>query len=245
MRLVVILSIFLLSCSFQNPIDIPTKVYKLDIKQGNEIDSEMLLQLKPGMTKSQVRFVLGTPLIQDSFHNQRWDYLYIMRKNGKLIDKRHVIVNFEKDLLKSITGEVITKNENGEFISNEKYEEPSHSQVVNKDEADESSWLEKLKFWEEKTEDENDTNSLNNKAPKESDKADISNNTDVMKKTDIKESINEAVRADIKNKESEDLLNGDIRDKKSPTKDKEAIINSDTDSEESDYFNLLLEKIGF
>ena len=121
MRLVVILSIFLLSCSFQNPIDIPTKVYKLDIKQGNEIDSEMLLQLKPGMTKSQVRFVLGTPLIQDSFHNQRWDYLYIMRKNGKLIDKRHVIVNFEKDLLKSITGEVITKNENGEINWPENY----------------------------------------------------------------------------------------------------------------------------
>ena len=109
MRLVVILSIFLISCSFQDSaINIPTKLYKMNIKQGNEIDSEMLLQLKPGMTKSQVRFVLGTPLIQDNYHNQRWDYLYIFRKNGKVVDKRHVIVNFEEDLLKTITGEVIT-----------------------------------------------------------------------------------------------------------------------------------------
>jgi len=54
----------------------------MDIQQGNEIDAEMLLKLKPGMTKNQVRFVLGTPLIQDSFHNNRWDYLYAMRKDG-------------------------------------------------------------------------------------------------------------------------------------------------------------------
>lgn len=248
MRLIVILSIFLISCSFQDSaLNIPTKLYKMNIKQGNEIDSEMLLQLKPGMTKSQVRFVLGTPLIQDNFHNQRWDYLYALRKNGKLVDKRHVIVNFEKDLLKSITGEVITKNKKGEFIADEKYDDRNHNYDEDQDEVAESSWLEELKFWEEKAEDE--INSVNTKVIKEEGEGKILRNTDLMQKTDIKESINEAVRAHIETKESEGMLSDDLRDKKLLTKDKEAIINSETDLEtdyeESDYFNLLLEKIGF
>ena len=113
MRLVIILSIFLMSCSIENSIpDFLPKIYKLDIKQGNEIDSEMLLKLKPAMTMSQVKFVLGTPLILDSFHKQRWDYLYVLRRDGKIIEKRHVIINFEKDLLKNITGEVVPENKN-------------------------------------------------------------------------------------------------------------------------------------
>ncbi len=66
-----------------------------------------------------------------------------------------------------------------------------------------------------------------------------------IQKIDVTESINEAVRADIENKESEDLPGDVLIDKKSLTKDKEAIINLEEDSAESDYFNLLLEKIGF
>jgi len=244
MRLVVILSIFLISCSFQDSaLNIPTKLYKMNIKQGNEIDSEMLLQLKPGMTKSQVRFVLGTPLIQDNYHNQRWDYLYILRKNGKVVDKRHVIVNFEEDLLKTITGEVITKNKDGEFITDEKYDVRNYDKEIIQDEAAESSWLEKLKFWEEKAEDE--INNVNIKVIKEENEGEISNNTDLMQKTDINESINEVLRDHLESKESEDILSDDLRDKKLLTKDKEAIINSEINDEESDYFNLLLEKIGF
>ena len=65
MRFVVILFFFLMSCGTEKSLtDLLPQVYKMDIQQGNEIDSEMLLKLKPGMTKSQVRFVLGTPLIQ-------------------------------------------------------------------------------------------------------------------------------------------------------------------------------------
>ncbi|HSQ05349.1 MAG TPA: outer membrane protein assembly factor BamE, partial [Burkholderiales bacterium] len=50
--------------------------YKIDVQQGNYITQDMVAKLKPGMTRSQVRFILGTPLIADPFHAQRWDYLY-------------------------------------------------------------------------------------------------------------------------------------------------------------------------
>src|SRR3990170_4201353 len=56
--------------------------YKIDVQQGNVVSQEMLEKLKPGMTKSQVRFALGTPLIADSFHPDRWDYFYSLKKGG-------------------------------------------------------------------------------------------------------------------------------------------------------------------
>ncbi|MBS1143103.1 MAG: outer membrane protein assembly factor BamE [Proteobacteria bacterium] len=52
------------------------KEYKIDIQQGNVLTQEMVAQLKPGQTTDQVRFLLGTPLVVDIFHQQRWDYLY-------------------------------------------------------------------------------------------------------------------------------------------------------------------------
>ena len=50
--------------------------YRIDIQQGNYITQEMVSQLKPGMSKEQVRYVLGTPLVTDIFHAERWDYVY-------------------------------------------------------------------------------------------------------------------------------------------------------------------------
>jgi outer membrane protein assembly factor BamE len=101
----------LISCSMPNiPTSLP-KVYKIDIQQGNEISSEMLMNLKPGMTKPQARFVLGTPLIQDTFHQERWDYVYEMRVRDIVIERRHVVLNFEDEKLKTITGEVIPKSD--------------------------------------------------------------------------------------------------------------------------------------
>jgi outer membrane protein assembly factor BamE len=83
------------------------KPYKMDIQQGNVVTSKMMLQLRPGMNKSQVRFIMGTPLIQDSFHRDRWDYFYQMRKAGKIIEQRRVILEFEGDALKRVRGDVI------------------------------------------------------------------------------------------------------------------------------------------
>ncbi|MEK7206420.1 MAG: outer membrane protein assembly factor BamE, partial [Pseudomonadota bacterium] len=58
-------------------------VYKAEIQQGNVVTQEMVDKLRPGMTHSQVRYVMGTPLITDTFHQTRWDYYYYLRKTGE------------------------------------------------------------------------------------------------------------------------------------------------------------------
>jgi outer membrane protein assembly factor BamE len=63
--------------------------YRPDIQQGNFVSKEMLAQLKPGMTRDQVKFILGTPLLTDIFHADRWDYpFYLARGNGELTTSR-------------------------------------------------------------------------------------------------------------------------------------------------------------
>jgi outer membrane protein assembly factor BamE (lipoprotein component of BamABCDE complex) len=56
--------------------------YKIDIQQGNVLTQEAVSQLKPGQTRDQVRFLLGTPMVADIFHQQRWDYVY-QYKSGR------------------------------------------------------------------------------------------------------------------------------------------------------------------
>ncbi|HXF65751.1 MAG TPA: outer membrane protein assembly factor BamE, partial [Burkholderiales bacterium] len=58
--------------------------YKMDIQQGNVVTQEMISKLRPGMTRSQVRFALGTPLVVDPFRTNRWDYVYLYEKAGRL-----------------------------------------------------------------------------------------------------------------------------------------------------------------
>jgi outer membrane protein assembly factor BamE len=94
--------------SWSNPID-RIKPHKIDIPQGNVMTQEMLDKLKPGMTRSQVRFILGTPLIVDPFRANRWDYVFRLEKEGKLIETRRVAVIFEDDRLKSLQGDVMPR----------------------------------------------------------------------------------------------------------------------------------------
>ncbi len=82
--------------------DRPPPPYKIDIQQGNEVTQAMLDQLKPGMTPAQVRFVLGTPLIVDPFHADRWDYVLRIERAGKVVDKRRVTVIFRDGRLQGI-----------------------------------------------------------------------------------------------------------------------------------------------
>lgn len=80
------------------------KPHKVDIQQGNYIDAETLARLKPGMTRSQVRFLLGTPLIVDAFHPDRWDYLFIDRRAGTLRHERRATLWFDGDnLVRAVT----------------------------------------------------------------------------------------------------------------------------------------------
>ena len=76
--------------------------YRMVIQQGNFISQEMVSQLKPGMTREQVRFILGTPLVTDIFHADRWDYVFTIRRQGAEPQNRKVVARFDADVLKSL-----------------------------------------------------------------------------------------------------------------------------------------------
>jgi outer membrane protein assembly factor BamE len=73
-------------------------VYRMNIQQGNFLEARTVNQLQPGMTRSQVRYLLGTPMVPDAFDKERWDYLYYFKK-GRLHkpEERHLIVYFKED----------------------------------------------------------------------------------------------------------------------------------------------------
>jgi len=81
--------------------------YKIDVQQGNQVTQDMVEKLKPGMTRSQVRFLLGTPLVVDPFRNDRWDYVYLYYKAGQLTEQRRISILFEADKLKRVDGDVV------------------------------------------------------------------------------------------------------------------------------------------
>ena len=75
-------------------------VYRINIQQGNYLDDETIALIEPGMTKSQVRFLLGTPMLEDSFHRNRWDYVYYFRQGrSRKADSRRFVVFFENDVV--------------------------------------------------------------------------------------------------------------------------------------------------
>lgn len=96
------LVIALSACS---SVSIPVSPYRIDVQQGNALDQDVVDKLKVGMTSTQVRFLLGTPLLVDPFRNNRWDYVYNYRKAGKLTEKRRLALFFEGDVLARIDAE--------------------------------------------------------------------------------------------------------------------------------------------
>ena len=76
--------------------------YRIDIVQGNAITKEQAALIKPGMSRLQVRDVLGTPLLTDPFHANRWDYIFTLRRPGAELQRRSVVVHFEGDSVKAI-----------------------------------------------------------------------------------------------------------------------------------------------
>ena len=109
MRLLIILAAaFALSACKQN-VELPSLIspYRIDIQQGNVVTQEMVSKLRVGMTRSQVRFVLGSPLVTDMFHGDRWDYVYTMQKQGKPEERRRLTVIFDGDKLATLEGDVV------------------------------------------------------------------------------------------------------------------------------------------
>ena len=81
--------------------------YKIDIQQGNFISQDMVAQLKPGMSKDQVRLTLGTPLLTDVFHADRWDYVYWREAPDGKRESRRVAVFFADGKLARVDGDVV------------------------------------------------------------------------------------------------------------------------------------------
>ncbi|MBI4997726.1 MAG: outer membrane protein assembly factor BamE [Rhodocyclales bacterium] len=108
-RLVPLLLVLLLTACSTAPESRNWLTYRIDIRQGNMVTQEMAAQLKMGQSKEQVRFILGTPLVADLFHADRWDYVYRFQPGriGGETEKRHLVVIFENGKLVAVGGDVI------------------------------------------------------------------------------------------------------------------------------------------
>lgn len=110
-RLIILLSLLVptLALSGCNNIGFPG-VYLINIDQGNIVDQEMVDQLKPEMTRRQVRFLLGTPIVEDTFNNDRWDYIRLVRRGNDTLLRRRLTVVFENDVLVDVEGDLVGEN---------------------------------------------------------------------------------------------------------------------------------------
>jgi len=90
-------------------LPLPNIVYKVDIQQGNVITQEVVDQLKPGMDKKRVRFILGTPLVVSAFNNDRWDYVYSFQEGGRDREQRRLSLFFKDDKLQHMEGDIVVK----------------------------------------------------------------------------------------------------------------------------------------
>jgi len=115
MPLVRIVSVFALALTLSACL----KTHRIDIQQGNVITESEVTQLEPGMTKREVRYVLGTPLVVDPFHQNRWEYYYSLDRRGEEKIKRLITVVFENDKLKNIEGDIGINTENSDVRNTE------------------------------------------------------------------------------------------------------------------------------
>lgn len=92
------LAVFIITLGACSSLRFPG-VYRIPIQQGNYLEEEMIEQLKVGLTKSQVRYIMGTPMVEDSFNANRWDYYYNVKRGDKELRSNHFIVYFDKDRL--------------------------------------------------------------------------------------------------------------------------------------------------
>ena len=91
---------FISACGFPG-------VYKINIEQGNIVTQEMINQLKPGMSRRQVNFIMGTPLVKDTFNRNRWDYVFMIRNGSTVLDQSRLAVEFNEDTLVNVFGDFV------------------------------------------------------------------------------------------------------------------------------------------
>ena len=103
---VLIATLLLLSVTACGFVGFPG-VYKINIEQGNIITQDIVDQLEPGMSRRQVRFILGTPLVEDTFNQDRWDYPYEIKLGEDIIRRAMVTVHFDGDRLVDVKGDYL------------------------------------------------------------------------------------------------------------------------------------------
>jgi outer membrane protein assembly factor BamE len=81
-------------------------VYRPDIQQGNVLDQEVINRLQPDLAKSQANYLMGTPLLVDVFHRNRWDYIYSIRQGNQPREQQRISLFFEDDRLVRIEGDL-------------------------------------------------------------------------------------------------------------------------------------------
>ena len=86
------------------------RVYKLSIQQGNVITQEMVDRLKPGMTRNQVEFVMGKPVLADPFEQDQWVYVYTLEVPDYFIQNFKMLLTFKDDTLATITGDYLPQD---------------------------------------------------------------------------------------------------------------------------------------
>lgn len=91
------------------------KPYRVEVVQGNVVTKEMLTQLREGLTREQVRYVLGSPLLTDVFHADRWDYVFTIRRQGTPAQERRVTVYFDQDRVSRFDASVLPSER--EFVA--------------------------------------------------------------------------------------------------------------------------------
>lgn len=107
MKRILLLLPLLVACSSKQEITRYLTPYKIDVRQGNLVTQEMVAQLRPGLNRDQVRFILGTPLVADMFHSDRWDYVYRFQPGRGELQQRTLTVFFENNVLVRVAGDVV------------------------------------------------------------------------------------------------------------------------------------------
>lgn len=89
-----------------NSLEHSALFFKIDVQQGNAIEQPLISRLEPGMSKNQVQFIMGTPMLIDVFHQDRWDYYYSMQRGSGESEKKHIALFFEDDRLVRTEGDI-------------------------------------------------------------------------------------------------------------------------------------------
>jgi outer membrane protein assembly factor BamE len=103
LALLVCAGLLLTACSMPR-LGLP-RVHKVTVQQGNVINQDMIDKLKPGMSRSQVAYIMGEPVFRNPFNDDRWDYIYTIEVPGYYDDQKRVSLYFENNVLAYFTGD--------------------------------------------------------------------------------------------------------------------------------------------